>query len=957
MTFKSGKIMNFKLGKSPLALAIVAAMLVGCGGGGSSSKPSTSTPPTNPTTPTDPTDPTTPTDPTDPTTPTDPTDPTKPVEKEPSVVDTNTTVAKVKVGVLDSGVVETESLKGSISSIKKYSFNTSTGEVTVTDLSNASANLQDNGNSKHGTFVSTIIAGSSVNGSAEGVANGVAEIYAAQTTENGIGTSYTKTFFFAANDQMMKNGVKLFNISSGSTWNRTDEEMIAVINQSGALDVVKNGGLLVFSSGNDGLNEPSSLALFPKFNAEIEKGWLVVTGLNEDHTELYRDDRGVGANACGVAAKWCLAADYVNSNLSNTALSDYLYSLHGTSGAAPQVTGTAALVWSNYPWMTADQVRQTLLTTADYMDDGSVNNGLYNETYGWGYFNKDKAVNGVGMFTKEFGDFDANVTDGYVGVFSNDIKGDAGLIKNGNGRLVLSGDNSYTGDTTVNSGVLKVSGDTSSSVFTVNGGGTLLGGNGTTGSVNNYGNVSTGEGTLAVKGDYTQSKDASLTYKVGNELTVSGKADIDGALNVTATAAKYVQTGTHTVLNADGGLTGQFSEVNTKSAFLTVGNTAYDSNNVYTDVGLKSASETASIKGGVSTASAQLTDKLLAKADELYKSGDTSNNLVNYAAQLQAITTADGVQAVLNSNSGSIFAETSSVLLKNQSLANGSIVRHLSDAGLDASGVWVDYTALTTKNGASGWDSVDSDVYSTSVGVDFTLNDNALIGGYVSQLKDKSEYSLNANKAETDLTGFGVYGKYLFSDAYMLGTLHYGLGDTEYSRNVNSGLSTEQSVIKSDTSVLNSYVEAGRNFNMKTGSGSLDVTPFFAASYASVKTDGLSERLTTGLKVSDSDAEEFGLHAGLRLTNTFSNGFALGGFAQYTNIVDRDLSKVSVASNLDNDISVDFTPPDFDKDYFIYGLNAKYETPMSKWVLFGNAFAVSDDNSGYLGQVGFKYNF
>jgi hypothetical protein len=133
-------------------------------------------------------------------------------------------------------------------------------------------------------------------------------------------------------------------------------------------------------------------------------------------------------------------------------------------------------------------------------------------------------------------------------------------------------------------------------------------------------------------------------------------------------------------------------------------------------------------------------------------------------------------------------------------LANGSIVRHLSDAGLDASGVWVDYTALTTKNGASGWDSVDSDVYSTSVGVDFTLNDNALIGGYVSQLKDKSEYSLNANKAETDLLAF-VYGKYLFSDAYMLGTLHYGLGDTEYSRNVNSGLSTEQSVIKSDTSV------------------------------------------------------------------------------------------------------------------------------------------------------------
>lgn len=934
--------MNFKFGKSPLALAIVTAMLVGCGGGGSSSSPSTSIPPTNPTNPTNPTD---------------PTDPTTPVEKEPAVVDKNTTVAKVKVGVLDSGVVETESLKGSVSAIKKYSFNPVTGEVTVTDLSNASAKEQDNGNGMHGTFVSTIIAGSSVNGSNAGVANGVVEIYAAQTTENGIGTTYTKTFFFAANDQMQKDGVKLFNISSGSNWNLTDEDMVDVINSSGALDVVKNGGLLVLSTGNEADSQPSSLALFPKFNAELEKGWLVVTGLNEDHTALYRDDNGEGANACGQAAKWCLAADYVNKNLSNTSLSDYMYAFHGTSGAAPQVTGTAALVWSNYAWMTADQVRQTLLTTADYKDDGSINNGLYNETYGWGYFNQDKAVNGVGMFTKEFGDFDANVTDGYVGVFSNDIKGDAGLIKNGEGRLVLSGKNSYTGDTTVNKGVLKVSGDTSSSAFTVNADGTLLGGNGTTGTVTNLGNVSTGEGALAVKGDYTQSKDASLTYKVGNDFNVSGKANIDGSLNVIATAAKYVETGTHTVLNAEGGVTGQFADVKTKSAFLTVGNTVYDSNNVYTDVGLKSASETATIKGGVSTASAQLTDKLLAKADELYKSGDTSNNLVNYAAQLQTITNADGVQAVLNSNSGSIFAENSSVLLKNQSLVNGSIVRHLSDAGSDASGVWVDYLALKTKNGADGWDSVESDVYATSVGVDLSLNDNALVGGYVSQLNDKSEYSLNANKAETDLTGFGLYGKYLYNDAYMLGTLHYGFGDTEFNRNVNSGTSIEQSVIKSDASVFNSYVEAGRVFNMQSGSGSLDLTPFLAASYASVKTDGLTESLNTGLKVGDSDAKEVGLHAGLRLSNSFSNGLTLGGFAQYTNIVDRDLSKVTVASNLDSSIAVDFTPPDFDKDYFIYGLNAKYETPLNKWEFFGNAFAVSDDDSGYLGQFGIKYNF
>lgn len=75
---------------------------------------------------------------------------------------------------------------------------------------------------------------------------------------------------------MMKNGVKLFNISFGSNWNRTDEEMIAVINQSGALDVVKNGGLLVFSSGNEGLNEPSSLALFLNLMLKSKKDGLLL---------------------------------------------------------------------------------------------------------------------------------------------------------------------------------------------------------------------------------------------------------------------------------------------------------------------------------------------------------------------------------------------------------------------------------------------------------------------------------------------------------------------------------------------------------------------------------------------------------------------------------------------------------------------------------------------------------
>ena len=60
----------------------------------------------------------------------------------------------------------------------------------------------------------------------------------------------------------------------------------------------------------------------------------------------------------------------------------------GTSMACPHVTGVAALVWSNFPNMTRDQVRYHLRYTAD--DLGSQG---FDETYGYGRINATRAVN------------------------------------------------------------------------------------------------------------------------------------------------------------------------------------------------------------------------------------------------------------------------------------------------------------------------------------------------------------------------------------------------------------------------------------------------------------------------------------------------------------------------------------------------------------------------------------
>lgn len=109
---------------------------------------------------------------------------------------------------------------------------------------------------------------------------------------------------------------------------------------------------------------------------------------------------------------------------------------YGSSFAAPRVTAVGALVQQKFPFMTAHQIKQTLLTTArdDFMvtlDNGKVvSKGIYgvDENIGWGILDKDKAIKGPARFVKalthETNDenFVANVSSG-IYEFSNDIEG------------------------------------------------------------------------------------------------------------------------------------------------------------------------------------------------------------------------------------------------------------------------------------------------------------------------------------------------------------------------------------------------------------------------------------------------------------------------------------------------------------------------------------------------------
>jgi subtilase-type serine protease len=302
------------------------------------------------------------------------------------------------------------------------------------------------------------------------------------------------------------------------------------------------GGIIVFSASNDSMTQSAiegGLPYFEDYTALLKGSFINVVAVGPDGETLT-----AYSNEAGLARSWTLAApgggdDEGNDGLISVGLLDddgrpTAQIASGTSFAAPLVSGAAALVWEAFPWMTARQVTQTLLTSA--VDLGAP--GI-DDVFGWGrldvgaavlgpaYFGPGEILHGVPDFAPTF---IAAIPAGRSAVFGNDISGPGGLAKNGLGILELTGDNTFTGDTLVEAGALVVNGTLSSSVWIQAAG--LLGGSGEIGGqVTSSGLVSPGNsiGTLTIAGDFTATADSTLVIEIAadgtsDRLVVGGQA-------------------------------------------------------------------------------------------------------------------------------------------------------------------------------------------------------------------------------------------------------------------------------------------------------------------------------------------------------------------------------------------------------------------------------------------------
>ncbi|WP_407049986.1 S8 family serine peptidase [Methyloraptor flagellatus] len=312
--------------------------------------------------------------------------------------------------------------------------------------------------------------------------------------------------------------------------------------------------LMVFANGNSGRDDPDVHAALPYYQKQLQidllKNWIAVGAV---------DDKGVitdYSNRCGLAAQWCLVAPgevYSTSIVGLGANGGAFGETGGTSFAAPAVAGVAALVKQAYPWFTAYDLQQTLLTTATDIGAPGVD-----PVYGWGLVNAGKAVRGYGQFVTTV----MLDTKGYTSTFSNDINGAGGLIKTGAGTLIMTGRNTYAGQTSIEGGALQIDGSITSAVTVAQGG--TLGGSGTVGPTLVIGTIGLGTPkTLTVGGELVFEPEgtylASVKGAAADRINVMGPATLNGTLKLVALGGTYTFNTPYTLIAAAGGVNGTFA--------------------------------------------------------------------------------------------------------------------------------------------------------------------------------------------------------------------------------------------------------------------------------------------------------------------------------------------------------------------------------------------------------------
>ncbi|HWR96679.1 MAG TPA: S8 family serine peptidase [Arenimonas sp.] len=732
----------------------------------------------------------------------------------------------VKVVVYDNGFnIANAALDGRVS--KTF------GDLTDDDPDNAS----------HGTSTSAILAGRAIGDYPGGVAPDA--ILAVSDWDADI-------------QQIINWGAKVYNFSFGYDA-ETDGASSADVSKYLApwiseLRAVRNSGAFIaISAGNDEKSSAQILAGAPAFYSDLDN-ILAVVAMSPLYGTL-----APYSNQCGEEAKtFCIAAPGTVNLLKpeitagDTLTADSYAWFAGTSAAAPVVSGIAALVYQAFPGFTGRQVRDTLISTATDIGELGVD-----AVYGVGYVNAQKAVLGPGALSDNF---QAAVPDQVLWNFGNDIGGTGGIVKTGNGTLSLTGSNTYSGGTDLQSGQLALIGSVTGQLQ-VNGG-TLL----ALGSVN--GDVLANAGTLALS--------------LEKPFDVQGELQLAGSLLSVLSPSGYLSQWQGVLAEASH-ITGS-ARMASESPWFSAEADIHDQQ---ITAHLQRTAVTDVLPNGTVTEM-----NAAANLEAAFRQLDTGAGTaaLRQSAGLLQATTREQAETAFNSLSGQSQTTAKDIALDASDALQPLLTERLFDlarAPGERGGAWLMFANPDGKKHAEGFLSVDIDSTLIAAGVD-RQGPYGTIGVALFAADDSARFEGVSDVIDGDRQGAALYVRHDGSFGYLQGFAYLSHFAQRNTRTLMFGAAGSVAGSRSDGSSRGVSIQAGKALNAKL-SGALQLSADW------VDVDAFSETGATGLELQfqDSSLSRYLLGPDIRYHDEAGNGLswdALIGYRFVLNGVDTDMT-------------------------------------------------------------------
>jgi hypothetical protein len=438
-------------------------------------------------------------------------------------------------------------------------------------------------------------------------------------------------------------------------------------------------------------------------------------------------------------------------------------------------------------------------------------------------------------------------------------QGFSALQKTGISNWTVTGTQTATAAWSVNAGVLTVNGDiSSSSGVTVNAGGTLGGVGIVSTTAVNGGTLAPGNSTALLTVAGNLSFTAASTYMIqlsptsASRTNVTGTATLGGAtVNAVFAPGSYLNR-QYTILNATGGISGQFGAVVDNALASITPTLTYDADNAYLNITVNFAvpglnrnqlnvagalNNFFNANGGIPLAFATLTPGGLSQVSGETATGSqqTTFDAMSQFMGLMTDPFMNRTGGFGEPSSSSGYADEASAYAATRKTDAFAMFTKAPPQAYDPR--WSVWTAgyggsqSTSGNAALGSNNTTSSVAGSAVGVDYLFSPNTLAG--FAMAGGGTSFSVaNGGSGRSDLFQFGVNVRHNEGPAYVSAALAYGWQDITTNRTVTAA-GVDQLRAEFNANAWSGRLEGGYRFVSPATYG-IGITPYAAAQFVTL---------------------------------------------------------------------------------------------------------------------------